>query len=117
MGTGLGSRVIGPALSKTAAHVKCSRKEQDTGTWLEASHDGYTEKFGLLHRRHIYMDLTGNDIRGEDSLSVPLGAGPLTSEEIPFEVRFHLHPDVRATLAQDQKSGASHSAGRYGLAV
>ena len=104
LSTGLGARAIGHAVKQGAQNVKCARKEQDSGTWLEISHDAYKDGFGLIHRRRLYMDLVGTDIRGEDSLSVPLGAAPLMSGEIPFEIRFHLHPDVKVTLAQDQKS-------------
>ena len=95
---------IGPAIEQEAGPVHCTRKEQETGVWLEASHEGYRSSFGLTHSRRIYMDITGHDIRGEDSLFVPLGAAPLTREEIEFEIRFHLHPKVKVTLAQDQKS-------------
>ncbi len=102
--SGWSAGAIGPAISQESGPVICSRKEQDAGTWLEASHEGYHKAFGLTHCRRIYMDVTGHDIRGEDSLYVPLGATPLTRNEIPFEIRFHLHPHVKVTLAQDQKS-------------
>ena len=101
---GIGAQVIGPAISHAAGPTRSSRKEQDVGTWLEASHEGYKKSLGLCHRRRLYLDVAGKDFRGEDSLYVPLGEAPLTSEQIPFAVRFHLHPDVRVTLAQDQNS-------------
>jgi len=50
------------------------------------------------------MSIEGNDIRGEDSLFVPLGRVPLSNAEIPFQIRFHFHPDVRVSLSQDQQS-------------
>lgn len=112
--TGLATRVLGTAIRTAAGPVQCSRKEQDTGTWLEASHDSYRAEFGLSHMRRIYMDLIGSDIRGEDSLYVPLGDIPVLSGEIPFEIRFHLHPDVKVTLAQDQKSALLIQPGGHG---
>lgn len=105
---------IGSAIAQDAGPVHCTRKEQETGVWLEASHDGYHNSFGLTHSRRIYMDITGHDIRGEDSLYVPLGASPLTREEIEFEIRFHLHPKIKVTLAQDQKSALLIQAGGRG---
>ncbi|MBL4870441.1 MAG: heparinase II/III family protein, partial [Robiginitomaculum sp.] len=102
--TGLAARAIGPAICVEAGPVRCSRKEQETGTWLDASHDGYVRAFGLTHSRRIYMDVFGKDIRGEDSLFVPMGAVPKTRAEIDYDIRFHLHPDIKVTLAQDQKS-------------
>ncbi|PHR92335.1 MAG: heparinase [Robiginitomaculum sp.] len=111
---GLASRVLGPAIAREAGPVQCSRQEQETGTWLEAVHEGYRQEFGVNHRRRLYMDLIGADIRGEDTLFVPMGEVPLTREEIPFDIRFHLHPDVKVTLAQDQKSALLIQEGGHG---
>lgn len=112
--SGLGLKVLGTAIRTIAGPLQCTRKEQDTGTWLEASQDSYRNELGLSHRRRLYMDLLGADIRGEDSLYVPLGDVPVSSKEIPFEIRFHLHPDVKVTLAQDQKSALLIQPGGHG---
>jgi len=100
----LGCKVLGPAVLEAAGPVSCKRNEQENGTWLQTAHEGYRRRFGLTHHRRLYVNVLGDDVRGEDSLSVPMGAAPLTREEIPFEIRFHLHPDVKVTLAQDQRS-------------
>ena len=102
--SGLSAKLLGAAIAKGADGVSCSRNEQETGTWLEANHNGYLKTYGLCHRRRLYMDLTGTDIRGEDQLYVPLGEDPLRRDQIPFAIRFHLHPSVKVTLAQDQHS-------------
>ena len=104
LSTGLSAKLIGLAVAQDAQGVNCTRNEQETGTWLEASHNGYLKAYGLSHRRRLYMDLTGADIRGEDQLYVPLGVDPLRRDLIPFALRFHLHPDVKVTLAQDGHS-------------
>lgn len=101
---GLAERAIGPAIQFSAGPTRSSRKEQDVGTWLEASHEGYLDSYGLIHRRRLYLDVSGVDFRGEDSLFVPLGEAPITNNQIPFAIRFHLAPNVRVTLAQDQNS-------------
>jgi len=102
--SGLSAKLLGAAIAKDADGVSCTRNEQETGTWLEANHNGYLKSYGLCHRRRLYMDLTGTDIRGEDQLYVPLGDDPLRRDQIPFAIRFHLHPSVKVTLAQDQHS-------------
>jgi len=102
--SGLSAKLLGAAIAKGADGVSCSRNEQETGTWLEVNHNGYLKTYGLCHRRRLYMDLTGTDIRGEDQLYVPLGEDPLRRDQIPFAIRFHLHPSVKVTLAQDQHS-------------
>jgi uncharacterized heparinase superfamily protein len=39
---------------------------------------------------------------------------PKRRDELPFTIRFHLHPNCRATLAQDQKSALIIQGGRTG---
>src|SRR5690606_31588935 len=41
-------------------------------TRLEASHDGYVSRFGLVHRRILILRDDGSELRGEDLL-VPAG--------------------------------------------
>ncbi len=108
------SQILGEAIEAEAGPVNAARKEQVTGTWLEASHDGYRAETGLVHKRRFYMSNEGDDIRGEDSLCVPLGAAPLSRAEIPFDIRFHLHPSVRVSLSQDQQSALLIQGGKAG---
>ncbi len=57
---------------------------------LEASHDGYLSRFGIIHHRTIYLSETGDDLRGEDVLECPK-VGTHTPK---FDLRFHIHPDL-----------------------
>ena len=111
---GWGSKCLGEVVAVEAGPVTATRKEQVTGTWLETSHDGYRKESGLTHRRRFYMSVDGHDIRGEDSLFVPLGAVPLSNAEKPFQIRFHFHPDVRVSLSQDQQSALLVQGGKAG---
>ena len=60
------------------------------------------------------MAKNGQDVRGEDCLLVPIGKAPLSRDQIPFDIRFHLHPTVRATLAQDLTSALLIQPGHVG---
>lgn len=111
---GLRTKYLGEAVAFSAYPVSATRKEQVSGTWLETSHDGYREETGLSHRRRFYMSVEGDDIRGEDSLFVPLGAVPLSNVEKPFKISFHFHPDVRVSLSQDQQSALLVQNGKAG---
>ena len=102
------SRILGEAVELEAGPVNATRKEQVAGTWLEMSHDGYRHETGLAHKRRFFMSIDGDDIRGEDSLLVPLGAAPVSRDEIPFDIRFHLHPTVRVSISQDQHLSLIH---------
>lgn len=108
------SWVLNESITKEAGPVHVSRKEQVTGVWLEAAHEGYQKTSGLNHRRRLYLDIDGQDLRGEDSLFVPMGRAPLSREETPFKIRFHLHPDVRVTLAQNLQSALLIQPGNVG---
>jgi uncharacterized heparinase superfamily protein len=72
----------------------------DGAFFLEASHDGYASRFGLIHTRTLTLDASGDRLRGSDGLD---GA---KSEmrfawDLPFAVHFHLHPRSGARLAAD----------------
>jgi uncharacterized heparinase superfamily protein len=73
--------------------VTCRRDEADGNVWLELSHDGYRQTFDLIHRRRLFLSAGGDELRGEDRL---VGSG-----QRAFAIRFHLHPDVSASLAQN----------------
>ena len=73
------------------------RNDDETGNaWLDVTHEGYAHNFGLHHQRRLYLAASGDDLRGEDSLISVL----TDAIERPFRVRFHLHPDVEASLVQ-----------------
>lgn len=93
------------ALGSTAAHAALVIDDKDAGPVTEANverrdhegarliemtHDGYTRDTGIRHTRTIYLDASGADVRGEETLR---GGGSK-----PFSVRFHLYPDVRASM-------------------
>ena len=92
------SSVLRPdgTLEKTPKKVECERVETDGTTLLDLSHDGYLASHGLTHRRRIFVDVSGTDIRGEDTLQ---GVG-----EHRFAIRFHLHYTVKASLVRDGTS-------------
>ncbi|MBT4486167.1 MAG: hypothetical protein HN732_26260 [Rhodospirillaceae bacterium] len=81
------------------ARLHCRRHEDEFGNvWLELHHGGYLERFGLIHRRRLYLAATGADIRGEDCLEAKGPEGIATGAGAhPVVVRFHLHPDVQAS--------------------
>jgi uncharacterized heparinase superfamily protein len=74
------------------SHVAGSRRESDGNLWVDAEHNGYVRSFGLVHKRRLFLSAGGDDLRGEDTLE---GAG-----HRKFAVRFHLHPDVKASSVQ-----------------
>jgi uncharacterized heparinase superfamily protein len=86
----------GGGLGRRPMHVACRREELDGQIWIDTSHDGYLAKLGIVLRRRLYLTSDGEDLRGEDIVE---GHGGANSA-----LRFHLHPDVDASLSQ---SGAA----------
>jgi uncharacterized heparinase superfamily protein len=80
-------------LGRRPVVVEAQRQEANGAHWLEAHHDGWQKPFGAVHRRRLYLAESGEDIRGEDVVEAPASQ--------PSTLRFHLHPDVQASLQQD----------------
>ncbi|MFO1060713.1 MAG: heparinase II/III family protein [Dongiaceae bacterium] len=83
-------------VARAPRKVTCDRQGTEGNVWLDLSHDGYQPGFGVVHRRRLWLANTGEELRGEDSLT--------GREGIAFLLRFHLHPDVQVTLAQSQQA-------------
>ncbi len=93
--------VLGPRLLGGARRVEARRNEVTGGVWLTLSHDGWAPAYGLMHERRLFLDAAADELRGEDRLA-PVGGRPTASA--PYQARFHLHPDVKASLARDGRS-------------
>lgn len=77
------------------------------GLRFEGGHDGYVKDYGLTHVRKLELTFDGRGLAGEDMLLTldvgdkerfdkALDASGL--EGIPFNIRFHIHPDVDVSL-------------------
>jgi len=99
-------QLLGPRFEDQPGMVVARRNEEDIGTWIEASQDGYHDSFGLHHRRRLFLAADGGDLRGEDGLFRPVEDGPPEDVDLRyrFAIRFHLHPTVKASLARDGMS-------------
>lgn len=64
---------------------------------LKARHDGWEKPFGVLHERRLVLQPDGERLSGEDVLVPARGGMPA----LPAVVRFHLHPSVKASRAQN----------------
>jgi uncharacterized heparinase superfamily protein len=81
------------ALGHSPGSVGRERAEHEGQQWISATHDGYRDRFGLTYTRQLFLAADGEDLRGEERLTGNSGAD--------FAVRFHLHPSVQASLAED----------------
>lgn len=71
--------------------------EKGTGSGIQASHDGYRH-LKAHHTRSLFMDESGSQLRGEDTLNVK------DKKSHTATAHFHLHPTIK--LAQPKENEA-----------
>ncbi len=76
-------------------------RRSEAGQWLEANHDGYAKRFGLLVQRRLFLSPDGSDLRGEDVITPTPKSRLGRRNERRFDIRFHLGPGVAATPTAD----------------
>ncbi|CAI8405348.1 MAG: hypothetical protein CBD03_02250 [Rhizobiales bacterium TMED143] len=94
--SGLAARVLGHRLKPENWHVTCRRVEDATGVWLESGHEQFSASHGVRYHRRLFVDASGEDLRGEDLLMPASVKHEYRAAR--FHLRFHLHPQVTATL-------------------
>ncbi len=94
-------RLLGVPVVGGPKKVKVTRQERDSGISLRASHDGFADRFGVIHQRFIRMHPEGERLDGED-VFVPAHGEDLPSKaKDQYAIRFHLHPAVKASRLTD----------------
>ncbi|MGH6814637.1 MAG: heparinase II/III family protein [Hyphomicrobiaceae bacterium] len=73
--------------------VEAQATQTTGGSGLEAFHDGYVRKFGVLHRRSLVLSADGRGFSGVDRIEPRRGKLRL-ARDIPFAIHFHLHPAI-----------------------
>jgi uncharacterized heparinase superfamily protein len=87
------SEVREQGLGRRPTEVHAERQDIAGGQWIEANHDGWGRLFGAIHHRRIGLSDNGEELLGEDLIEA--------EQPQPFTIRFHLHPNVTASLQQD----------------
>ena len=64
--------------------------------FIEIENYGYKNQYGAVHKRLIYVDKEGLDIRGEDNIYCPM--------EITFDIRFYLDSTIKTSLTNNGKN-------------
>ena len=88
-------------------HVPIEMSQAPDGLRFQGGHNGYVSTHGLTHARTLELTFDGRGLVGEDMLlaledqdirkfNTMLDRTKLAG--IPFDIRFHLHPEVDATL-------------------
>ncbi len=94
-------------LTDTPDQVWAQPEDDSDGHRLMAGHNGYAPTHGLTHIRQLSLAVDGRALAGEDTLGAMTVADRRRFETImartrhrgvAFDLRFHLHPDVDATV-------------------
>jgi len=89
-------RLLGTPIVGGPANVQVSREDRPDAIILRTSHDGYADRFSIIHQRALKLALAGTRIDGEDLFVSPEGDTIPQSVADEFAVRFHLHPSIKA---------------------
>src|SRR3984885_1950262 len=84
------------------SNVESYREAVANGVLLTTSHDGYLDRFGVIHRRVLMVAQDGSRLDGEDTVSPAPGAR-IKGHDTDYALRFHLHPAVRASRLSDAR--------------
>lgn len=91
-------RLVGGAPLRARGRVAAKVESGDGGMTLSATYDGYVGEHGLVHTRRLTMSQDGRRVSGIDRLAGP-GSALRLKRDVPFAVRFHLHPGVECVAA------------------
>jgi uncharacterized heparinase superfamily protein len=97
--TGRLREILGPRLLAGNGAVETRRSESPDGIVAEGTHDFYLARFGVVHQRRIGLSPKGTVLSGTDRLIHPKGKAG-RRKPVAFAIRFHIHPDIRLSLAQ-----------------
>ena len=83
-------------LSRVPEKLKVKRVERYGANVIEIENYGYKNQYDAVHKRLIYVDKEGLDIRGEDNIYCPM--------EITFDIRFYLDSTIKTLLTNNGKN-------------
>src|SRR5690606_30293033 len=85
--------LIGAPLTGGPRNVPCRRLDGDGRQGFVASHDGYAQRFGIVHEREMTLSVRGDLLAGCDRFLPAAGRTIRDNGADRVAIRFHLHPD------------------------
>ena len=83
-------------LSRVPSKLKVKRVERYGANVIEIVNYGYKNQYDAIHKRLIYVDKKGTDIRGEDNIYCPI--------KINFDIRFYLDQNLKAVISNNGRN-------------
>lgn len=91
-------KLLGPIMLKGPRRVTAQLRPLGVMT----HQDGYVEKFGISHHRHLHLSSDGTELSGRDELKQINTHAHIP--DVEFSLRFHLHPSIKASTVRDGES-------------
>ena len=88
---------LGAGVEEVALSVRTTAE----GTLLDAGHNGYARRYGMVVRRRLFLSADGSEVAGEDLIEAAPARLLARRSERGFDVRFHLGAGVSATPTAD----------------
>lgn len=85
----VGSPLIGPIRK-----VRAKRFDSPGIQGVSASHDGYVQRFGIVHERELLLAAGGDIFEGTDRFFNDRNGLARPGPGMTVQIRFHLHPDI-----------------------
>ena len=95
---------LGEAIASGPTRVEVDRHAEGDSTVILARHNGYADRYGIVHERRISLSDAGDRLEGVNSFFTPSGNPVSRSGKDAFAIRFHLDPAVRAAVSEDGKA-------------
>jgi uncharacterized heparinase superfamily protein len=90
---------LGDQILSGPKNVSIARRADTQGTTLHLSHDGYEDRFGVIHGRNLTLSHDGRKLRGQDLLR-PSAAWE-RFDDLGYTLRFHIHPSVTLMVSME----------------
>ncbi len=97
-------KLLGAPVIDGPKDVKVVRGDRDGSIVVRASHDGYGPRYSVVHQRSWRLAQDGTRLDGEDVFFAPDGGDIPKKAKDAFAIRFHLHPNVKASRRTDGES-------------
>jgi uncharacterized heparinase superfamily protein len=99
--SGAFKKLIGVPIIAGPGRISAERQDKDDSVLLRVAHDGYVERFGVMHHRTLMLMAGGHRLEGEDMFMSPRGEPLTAGSQDEFAIRFHLHPAIKVNRLTD----------------
>ena len=99
--SGMFRSLIGIPIVSGPQQIVIAREDRDDDVVLRVSHDGYAERFGIVHQRSLMLTAGTRRLDGEDAFLPEQGKALPQGAKDEFAIRFHLHPAIKANRLTD----------------